>query len=485
MTLKKPSIKINLIYSTLYQILIIIVPLITAPYTSRIFGADGVGIQSYTNSIVAYFTMFAALGTASYGQRTIARVRDDKKRASKAFWEIEILSIITTLISMAAWIIIIVTGGEYRPYYAILSMSIIAIAFDISWFFGGYEQFQFIFIRNAAIRLVGMICLFVFVRSKNDLLLYMSLLAVSGLLGNISMWTYLPKFLVKIEWKSVRLFPHFKETLLYFIPTIATSIYNVADKTMLGILTSDTYEVGYYEQANKIANMAKTVLFSLNTVMTSRMSYLFKNGTKREFNSMLKKSMNASLFLSMPLLFGISAISKSFVPLFFGEGYDKVEFLLPLCSTMIVIIGISNCMERQYFTPSGKKRLSNKFVIIGAVVNFCLNILLIPSFKSTGATIASIIAECFISGLYLFFARKELDLSFTFMVSLKYIVSGGVMFFVVRVIDAILPTNWLCMIAEVGIGAMVYFVILYIEKDEFLINCIRQYIVPIFKKKRV
>lgn len=481
--MKKPSIKINLIYSTLYQILIVIVPLITAPYTSRIFGADGVGIQSYTNSVVAYFTMFAALGTASYGQRTIARVRDDKKKASKAFWEIEILSIITTFISMLVWTIIIVTGGEYRPYYAILSMSVIAVAFDISWFFGGYEQFQFIFIRNAVIRLVGMICLFAFVKSKDDLLLYMALLAVSGLLGNISMWTYLPKFLVKIEWKSIKLLPHFKETLLYFIPTIATSIYNVADKTMLGILTSDTYEVGYYEQANKIANMAKTVLFSLNTVMTSRMSYLFKNGTKNEFDSMLKKSMNASLFLSIPLFFGISAISKSFVPLFFGEGYDKVELLLPLCSTMIVIIGISNCMERQYFTPSGRKRLSNNFVIIGAIINFCLNMLLIPRFKSTGATVASIIAECFISGLYLFFARKELALAFTFRLSLKYVISGCVMFLGVRVVDLVLPTNWPGIIAEVGIGAVIYFVVLYIEKDEFFVNCIRQYVVPVFKKK--
>ena len=482
--MKKPSIKTNLIYSTLYQMLIIIVPLITAPYTSRIFGADGVGIQSYTNSVVAYFTMFAALGTASYGQRTIARVRDDKKKASKTFWEIEFLSIITTLISMAAWIIIIVTGGEYRPYYAILSMSVIAVAFDISWFFGGYEQFQFIFIRNAAIRLVGMICLFVFVRSKDELLLYMSLLAVSGLLGNISMWTYLPKFLVKIEWKNIRLLPHFKETLLYFIPTIATSIYNVADKTMLGIMTNDTYEVGYYEQANKIANMAKTVLFSLNTVMTSRMSYLFKNGTKSEFNSMLKKSMNASLFLSVPLFLGISAISKSFVPLFFGEGYDKVEFLLPLCAVMIIIIGISNCMERQYFTPSGRKRLSNRFVIIGAAINFWLNMLLIPSFKSTGATVASIIAECVISGLYLFFARKELALAFTFQMSLKYVVSGCVMFLVVRIIDSVVPTNWPCLIAEIGIGAVVYFMILYVEKDPFFISCVGQYVKPIFFKKK-
>lgn len=476
MTSKRPSIRKNLIYSTLYQLLIIVAPLITAPYTSRIFGADGIGIQSYTNSIASYFTMFAALGTASYGQRTIARVRDNKKEASKAFWEIEILSVVTTFISLLFWTYFIIKGGEYSTYYFVLSMTVIAVAFDISWFFGGYEQFQFVFIRNAAIRIIGMVCLFVFVRDKDDLLLYMSLLGATGLLGNISMWTYLPKFLVKIQWRELRIIPHLKETMVYFIPTIATSIYNVADKTMLGVLTNNTYEIGYYEQANKIVNMAKTVLFSLNTVMTSRMSYLFKNGTKHEFDHMLQKSMNAVMFLSIPLFFGISSIATSFVPLFFGEGYDKVVNLLPLCAIMLIIIGISNCLERQYFTPSGKKRLSNRFVISGAITNFCLNLLLIPRFQSIGATVASIIAECLITGLYLFYSRQALPLRFTIQASVKYMISGGMMYVIVRLLSSVLSISWINLFLEITAGGAVYLALLYLFKDKFFNENLHRYI---------
>lgn len=98
------SIKKNYIYNTIYQVLSLITPLITAPYISRVLGSNGVGIYSYTNSIVTYFTLFAALGTASYGQREIAMHRDDPETSSKLFWEIEILSLTTTAVSLIVWI---------------------------------------------------------------------------------------------------------------------------------------------------------------------------------------------------------------------------------------------------------------------------------------------------------------------------------------------------------------------------------------------
>ena len=478
------SIKKNFAYSTLYQILLIVAPLITAPYTSRVFGDDGVGIQSYTNSIVTYFTMFAALGTASYGQRTIARNRDNKKIASKLFWEIELLSVVTTCISIFVWLGVIIWGGEYSPYYLVLTMTVIAVAFDISWFFGGYEQFKFVFIRNAIVRVVGIVILFVFVNSKNDLLLYIALLAATGLIGNISMWTYLPKFIEKVDIKELNIKPHIKETILYFIPTIATSIYNVADKTMLGVITQNTYENGYYEQANKIVNMAKTVLFSFNNVMTSRMSYCYLNGNKDTFEKMLHKSVSVILFLSIPMFFGISAIASSFVPLFFGEGYGKVVPLLYLCSLMLVIIGISNCMEKLYYTPSGQRALSNRFVIVGACLNCCLNLILIPRFESYGATVASVIAEFVITGLYLYYAKNLVTLKNIIKYSYKFVLSGILMFFAVRYLGSVLPNNWMYVVVEIGVGAATYIIALSVFRDTFFMDCLEKYVLSYFIKLR-
>ena len=159
----QPSVKKNYIYNTLYEILAIIAPLITAPYVSRIFGADGVGIYSYTNAISSYFTMFAALGIRSYGQREIAQHRDDRHAASKLFWELELMCVSTTLLCLIIWSFLIIFSKSYSVYYAVLSMTILATAFDISWFWGGYELYRFIVIRNSLIKIVGIILLFAFV----------------------------------------------------------------------------------------------------------------------------------------------------------------------------------------------------------------------------------------------------------------------------------------------------------------------------------
>lgn len=138
----------------------LITPLITAPYISRVLGSNGVGIYSYTNSIVTYFTLFAALGTASYGQREIAMHRDDPETSSKLFWEIEILSLTTTLVSLIVWIAWILFQHSIQQFIIITDFICLAVAFDISWYFGGFEKFKYIVIRNTLVKITGIILLF-------------------------------------------------------------------------------------------------------------------------------------------------------------------------------------------------------------------------------------------------------------------------------------------------------------------------------------
>jgi len=258
---KSPSLKRNYIYNTLYQVFTLITPLITAPYISRVLGAEGIGIQSYTNSIATYFTLVAALGTAQYGQREIAMLRDDVHECSKTFWEIEILSIFCTVGVTLIWLLWILLAHQYQVYYITLTIIIIAVAFDISWYFAGMEQFKYIVLRNFIFKLAGIVLLFIFIKNSNDLLLYILILSLSQLLGNLSMWTYLKGSVEKVPYKKLNIKRHVKQTFAYFIPTIATSVYTVLDKTMIGAITDNAKENGYYEQATKIVKMAETLVF--------------------------------------------------------------------------------------------------------------------------------------------------------------------------------------------------------------------------------
>ena len=473
--MEKTSIKKNYIYNTLYQILTLLIPLITTPYASHIFEADGIGIQSYTNSIVSIFIIFASFGTAKYGQREIARNRDDKEKASKLFWEIELLNIACTSITLIVWLAFVLITDQYKMIYTVLSMQIIAVAFDISWFYGGYEKFKFITIRNVIVKIIGIIILFASVHTKSDLLLYIGLTSATGLIGNISMWTYLRKFICKVKIKDLNVKSHFKSTLVFFIPTIATSIYTILDKTMIGVITKDNAENGYYEQANKIVNMAKTIAISLNTVMYARMSYMFVENKIKEMKELLNKSLHYMFTIGVPMVLGIMGIAKNLVPWFFGDGYEKVSLILYFNSPLVLIVGLSECIGIQYLTPSGQRARSSKAVIIGAVVNFCLNLLMIPFIKSIGAAIASIFAELIIFILYVYMTDKFVTWKEIFKISYKKFIAGIVMLIVILFIGNICNATMITTIIQITVGAIIYAITMLLLKDEFVLEYSTKY----------
>lgn len=466
---KKPSVKRNYIYSLLYQILTMITPFITAPYVSRVLGADGVGIYSYTSSYMTYFTLVAALGTASYGMREIAQCRNNQQEYSKKFWEIELLTVFTTFTCLVAWIVLVLFSTTNKIYFIALIPQLIATMFDISWFYTGHERIGYTVFWNAICKIVGVICIFVFINDKSDVVLYIFLNAFILMLGNISMWVFLPRMLVRVNPKEFRFRRHLYETLIYFIPTIATTVYTVLDKTLIGTITQDNYQNGYYEQATKIINMAKTAVFvSVNTVMAARISYLFAENKIDEIKARIEKSIDFILLLGFAATFGIIAVAQDFVPVFFGDGYGPVVNLLYWMSPLILIIGVSNCLGSQYYTPAGLRKLSSKFIIMGAVVNLIMNLILIPKLEATGAVIGSIIAEFTISVMYFKNCSGYLKVSQVFKCSYKRLIAGIIMIVVVKFVSQLQLSSLLLLLCEVIVGAIVYFVTLYIMKDSML-----------------
>lgn len=287
--MKEPSIKKNFVYSTAYQILNVITPFITAPYVSRVLGAEGIGIQSYTASVQYIFLLIASLGTLSYGSREISMHRDDVNERSKLFWEIELMVICTTGIALFGWVFLCLFSPRYKIFYCVLSIGIFANMFDITWFFNGIEQFKLTVIRNSAFKIIGIVLLFIFIKSKDDLLLYIFITAFTSLLSNVSLWPYMKRYVVKVDFRKLSFKRHFKETLVYFIPTIATSVYTVLDKTLLGLITSDVAQNGYYQQAEKIINLAKSVVFTaINSVVGVRNAYLFAEKDLMRFTRKLR-----------------------------------------------------------------------------------------------------------------------------------------------------------------------------------------------------
>lgn len=464
-----PSIKKNIIISTFYQILSVITPLITAPYISRIIGPRGIGAYSYTSSIQLYFSLFAALGTADYGMREIARVRLNKKERSEVFFEIELVSVLTSLAMLILWFIFVGFQKEYKVMYLILTLNLFNTMLDISWFFDGLEQFQYTVTKNAIVRIIGVILILLFIKSPKDINLYVLIMVGSTLLGTMTMWLSLPKFVIKTRIDISSLKRHFHETMVYFIPTIATSIYTSMDKTLIGLITHSDTENAYYEQATKIINLIKGVTFTaVNSVLGARISFLFAKKKYGEIKTRLQDSINYILLIGVGVGFGLLSISDTFVPVFFGAGWEKVVLILKIFSPQVIIIGISNCLGSQYYTPAGLRKQSSIYIIIGAIVNLLLNLILIPYFASAGATVASIIAELSITILYLKYSNGYLNTKYIFTVLWKKIVAGAVMSIVIYILGFVGDLNIIRLLLQFIGGTLTYFAVLVLLKDNAL-----------------
>ncbi len=465
-----PSLKKNIALSTMYQILLVVLPFITAPYVSRVIGPEGSGINSYTNSIQTYFSMFAALGTASYGAREISRERDNVERRSVLFWEIELMTVITSLVCIVVWFVMIQFSGRYKVYFLALTMGLFSTMFDISWFFTGIEQFKYTVAKNALFKLAGVVLMFLFVKKESDLLLYIIIMAASQMLGNLSMWMYMPRFLTKVDRRQFKLGHHFRETLIYFVPSIATSIYTVLDRSLIQWITKNDAENGYYQYATQIINIMKALTFaSLNTVLGSRIAYLFAEEKYDEIKSRINDSINYILFMGIGICFGLIGIAPRFVPAYLGERYDRVVPMLILMSPIIVVIGVSNCLGSQYYTPSGKRSLSAKFIIAGAITNLCLNLVLIPKFWGYGAIVASLLAELVITVLYLKFCDGYFDPRTLWREGWKKFIAGASMLCMIKLVDRFLAGNDLiAVIVEFCVGSATYLLLIWLLKDSFV-----------------
>lgn len=467
----QPSLKRNFVLSTLYRVLCILTPLLTTPYISRVLGPEGVGIYSYTSSIQLYFSMFAALGTASYGAREIAQSRADISKRSKLFWEIELLTVLTSLICLGVWLVWSFFNGGYRIYYLILSLELLATMMDVSWFFVGMEQFQYTVLQNSLFKILGTVMIFVLVRDSGDTALYVVIMSLTSFLGNISMWIYLPKFVRRIPLHQLRILRHFRETVIYFIPTIATSVYTVLDKTLIGAITKSESENGYYELASKIINAAKAVTFAgVNSVLESRNAWLFSEKKYQEIKEQINTSLDYIMFMGIGICFGLIAVANRFVPIFFGDGFEKTTQLLKLMSPLIVIVGVSGCLGSQYYNPAGLRKVSTKFIIAGACANFVLNLALIPRYRSIGATIATLIAEALISALFLKNCDGYVQAKCFAGYLWKKLLAGIIMLIVIKTSDLFLPSGLPMLIIQIMFGAAVYMLALFAMNDSFAVG---------------
>lgn len=473
----KRSVKKNYIFNVTYQLLLLVVPFITTPYLSRVLGANAIGIYSYANSIASYFVLVACLGTGTYGQRTIGYVQDDIEKRSRAFWETFYFRLFMTLITLFFYGIYILITKEHKLMFIILGLNVMNIIFEISWFFQGMEDFKKTVLRSAIVKILNIIFIFAFIKSSDDLWLYVLGTMALNVLGSMSLWTYLPKYVIRV--KNIKPFRDFKTIVKLFLPTVAIQIYTLIDKTMIGYFSQgiNYFENGYYEQAEKVIKICLTVVTSLGTVMIPRIARVFKEGKNKQVQEYMYQSYRFTFLASIPICLGLISIASIFVPVFFGPGYEKVETLIIILSFLAIIMGLSNANGYQYFVPTQKENTLAITVMAGAAANIILNAILVPKYFSIGACISSLIGECLVTILGFIYIRKEKIFSLRRIVkeSIKYFISGIVMYIVLSLVKPYLSISVTSLAILIILGGIIYLLMLIMLKDDLIINTIKDF----------
>lgn len=462
----------NYIYYILYQVVTLLTPILVVPYTTRVIGANGLGINAFTGTIVQWFIIFGIMGISMYGNKEIARVRDDRKELSRTFMGIFIMQILNMAVVTVFYLLFITLSPiDYKTIYLIQSLTLFGTMFDITWFYLGVEDFKKSSIRNVAFRILNVVLIFAFVKSAEDLPIFVLINTSTALVGQLVLFLQLGKY-IDLTWVSVKeaYRRHMRPNFILFIPQIAISIYSVLDQTMTGLLSVDNTQLAFYQQAIRFDKMFLMFITSIGMVMLPRIANEHAKGDKDKINAYLGTTFKIALYLSIPMMFGMIGVGPFFIRWFMAPEFESVGYLIGLLSPIIVFISLSNVFGIQFMVPTDLLRQFSMTTVYGALTNFIVNLILIPKFGAYGSAISVVLAEFVVMFSQYLYIRKKLKLDFKLRSGLIYLLSGSLMCLTVYGVGVIMGPRLLTNLVQALTGVVLYTLLLTLFREDFHMN---------------
>ncbi len=468
------SVKVNYILNLINTGTQMLFPLITFPYVCRVIEADGIGQINFFQSIISYISLFTCLGIPMYAIREIARDRNDVVQMNRTAMEILLLHSMLTLVGYAIVAILCLTVPQIQvniPLFLILSLTIFFTAIGCEWFYQGIEDFKYITIRGLIIKTVSVVLLFIFVKSKTDLLYYGCYTVFGVLGGNIFNFFRLRKYIHRenIIFSELHVKRHVKPVLKVFSFSVVTSIYLQLNTVLLGFL-KNALVVGYFAVATKVMQMLLTMSACLGSVMMPRASHLIAENKEDEFNRLIQKSYDFTLAIALPMTIGLIFCAPSLITALCGVKFEHSILPSQIIAPIILMVAISNVFGIQVLFPKGKINIVTLCCGIGAVADLILNLCLIPIFSYIGTSIAYLGAEVATTVSMYFIGRKYIPIIYFKKSHLTYALGCIVMAFALYGLSLLQLPTLTILLLQGCCGVLAYFIILCICKDEMLVQ---------------
>lgn len=446
----------NFLYNVGYQVLIIIVPIILAPYLSRVVGPEGIGTYSYTYSIVTLFGLLANLGIAKYGNREIAKCGNDRQKRSQVFAELISIKFFCGLVTLGIYLCFVTFFvSEYRTAFYIQTLNLLSFIIEVSWLFWGMQEFRITTLACTVMKILSLFLVFAFVRSEADIYRYIFILASNAFLIHLSTWLFIKKYIdFKVVLVSV-LNRHWRNMLLLFFPVLAKYLYSTMDRVMLGSFVG-IEEVGYYENVQSITMTFVYVLTAMGDVILPKMTLLYETKDVKQRETLFQGIFHLICFLSVGGMYGFIGVADRFIPWFYGEKFSVCVPLLKLMSPILVFAGFSDLVRSIFLLPQYRDKEYVIALIVGAVVNFFINVTLIPHLYSVGAVIGTIAAEAMVFVIQFWFIRNEIHKKYFFKNIGVYGILGLLILPVCQAISNLCDSAFISIVGEIIVGGGLY-----------------------------
>lgn len=393
--MKMHSVKFNFIMNFIMSASSIVFPLITFPYISRVLMATGNGKVATASAVITYFNMFASLGIPTYGIRACAKVRDNKEKLSKTVQELLIINSITMLLTLLVFIGSVIWVPEFaaeKELYIINGIGMVLNMFASTWLYNALEQYAYITVVNMIVKVVSLVLMFLFVKEPKDYVLYGAVTVFASSASYVFNFVYATKFITLKKSGPYDFRVHMKPIFRFFAMSAATSVYTNLDVVMLQFMQGNT-EVGYYNAAIKVKTILVILITSLGTVLLPRLSYYVKKEKIHDFYRMISKAVNFVVIAGLPVTIYFMLFAGESIQFLAGKGYEGAVAPMVILMPTVLLIGLSNITGIQILTPQNLEQKVLNSILCGAVVDFFLNLLLIPKMASQGAALATMIAE--------------------------------------------------------------------------------------------
>ncbi|WP_426350466.1 oligosaccharide flippase family protein [Alloiococcus sp. CFN-8] len=474
--MKNISLFKNTFYALLLQLTTMLFPLVTSPYISRVIGASNLGKVNFSSSVVNWFLVFAIFGTTTYGVREVSRIRDDKHKLSQFFNEILFIKVIITIVTILVYIPCIFLIGRFSEealLFSVQGVALIINIFSLDWFFQGIEDYKYITIRSISFKILSIIALFLFVKVREDYVVYAGISIFALSFSNILNFFYARKYIDLFIPSVIDTKKHLKALGVFFLSSLVISVYGILDQIYLGFIRGDI-DVAFFNRSKMIYNLGVSICLSLSNVIMPRINNYFLND-KDKYRELLNNSVDIILWISIPASTGIAILADKIIYLFAGVEFADAAISLIVLAPLITMVPLGVWNYQQRIIPLGYEKFGLFNQLIVAFISLLCNLLLIPHIGHIGTAISYLLAESIGTIISLVYVKRFDKFTIIKRDHIKYVIAALGMTIAVKFIDIRFNTSWSVLVFAIVIGVVTYVTILLFTKDNITMRIMKNY----------